>query len=75
MACRKVQMTFSNDQNISLLILTSETDFKPSFSKEDVNYSTKIKYSKSPQLLRTYIPRPELSVQHGMISFIPLKSP
>ena len=35
-------MTFSNDQNISLLILTSETDFKLSFSKEDVNYTTKI---------------------------------
>lgn len=37
-------MTFSHDQNISLLILTSETDFRLSFSTEDVNYSTKIQY-------------------------------
>lgn len=63
-------MTFSHDQNISLLILTSETDFRLSFSTEDVNYSTKRQYRP-----RTHMPRPELSVQHAMVSFIPVKSP
>lgn len=53
-------MTFLNDKNISLLILTSETDFKLSFSKEAINYSNKIQQSQ--QLLRTWVPGTELSV-------------